>query len=409
MKYIISILTGVALFGLGYVYGNTGFDWQSFARNQVTNADVPAGIATDVSFESFWKAWSLLDENIAPNKVGSSSTSTIITNQEKVWGAIQGLAASYGDPYTTFFPPAQSKAFAESVKGEFGGVGMEVGVKDGIITVIAPLKKTPAERAGIRPNDRIIKIGEESTENLSLDKAITLMRGEPGTPVTLTLFRESERRQIEITVIRAKIEVPIIETEYKQGVFIIRLFSFTETSARKFQEAIQEFAKYPTNKLILDLRGNPGGYLEQAVDIASFFLPEGKTIVSEEGNRHYENKVYRSRGFNVFNDSLRLVVLIDGGSASASEILAAALRDHGKAKIVGEKSFGKGSVQQIFEVTKDTSLKVTIARWLTPNGTSISNGGVMPDVVVPASTSTDVVPPPDVQLEKAIELLLENK
>lgn len=411
IKLFFGLLFGVGIFYGGYTLGLSNYDWQTVIGKQVAGTAVPLEIQ-NADFAPFWKAWQILDTKIAPNKIASTSTSTLtkVDGQQKVWGAIQGLASSYGDPYTTFFPPQEAKAFAESVKGSFGGVGMEVTMKDKVITVVTPLKGTPAEKSGIKAKDRIIKIDGVSTLTMSLDKAVSLMHGEPGTIVKLTLIRESERREIELVITRAIIEVPTIQTEIKDGVFVIHLFSFTENSATKFRDALLEFGTLydsgKTNKLIVDLRSNPGGYLESAVDIASFFLPEGKEIVREVGNREYGEKIYRSRGFNVFGDNLKMAILIDGGSASASEIVASALHDHGRTILVGEQSFGKGSVQELVPITSDTSLKVTIARWLTPKGASISDGGITPDFVVPNATSTkEGEAPKDVQLLRAIEEL----
>ncbi len=399
----LALLVGV--FYGGYALGVSHYDWQKLVAQEVTGTSVPkeVGVA-NADFAPLWKTWTILNEKIVAPQ---STTTKAVTNQDKVWGAIQGLAASYGDPYTVFFPPQESKAFAEAVKGSFGGVGMEVTMKDKVITVVTPLRNTPAERAGIKANDRIVEIDGISTLNMSLDKAVSMMHGNPGTIVKLKLIRESERRELDLTITRAIIEIPTIETELKDDVFVIRLFSFTENSATKFKDALVEFSTYfdkgTTNKLIIDLRKNPGGYLESAVDIASFFLPEGKEIVREAGNRQYGEKVYRSRGFDVFGDKLKIAVIIDGGSASASEIVASALQDHGKAIVVGERSFGKGSVQELVPITSDTSLKVTIAQWLTPKGNSISENGVTPDVVVAQATSTkEGVPEVDTQLLRAI-------
>ncbi len=406
-KLVLSLIFAGGIFYGGYTLGLSNYNWESVVAKQVAGTAVPQDIEK-ADFAPMWKAWAILDQKIAPSKASSTK---VVTEQDKVWGAIQGLAASFGDPYTTFFPPQEAKAFAESVKGSFGGVGMEVTMKDKIITVVAPLKGTPAERAGIKANDRIVKIDGTSTMNMSLDKAVSMMHGDPGTIVKLTILRESERREIELTITRAIIEIPTIETELQDGVFVIHLFSFTENSAVKFRDALLEFGKLydvgKTNKLVIDLRSNPGGYLESAVDIASFFLSEGKEIVREVGNREYGEKVYRSRGFDVFKDgNLKLAILIDGGSASASEIVASALRDHEKAILVGEKSFGKGSVQELIPITDDTSLKVTIARWLTPKGVSISDGGILPDIVVPHATTTkEGETPKDLQLLRAIEEL----
>lgn len=406
-KLFLGLVFAGGIFYGGYTLGLSNYNWESVVAKQVAGTGIPQDIEK-ADFAPMWKAWAILDQKIAPSKASSTK---VVTEQDKVWGAIQGLAASFGDPYTIFFPPQQAKVFAESVKGSFGGVGMEVTMKDGVITVVAPLKNTPAERSGIKASDRIIKIDGISTVDMSLDKAVSMMHGDPGTIVKLTIFRESERREIELIITRAIIEVPTIQTELEDGVFVIHLFSFTENSAVKFRDALLEFGKLydvgKTNKLIVDLRSNPGGYLESAVDIASFFLPEGKEIVREVGNREYGEKVYRSRGFDVFKDgNLKLAILIDGGSASASEIVASALHDHDKALLVGEKSFGKGSVQELIPITSDTSLKVTIARWLTPKGLSISDGGITPDIVVSSATTTkENEEPKDIQLLRAIEEL----
>lgn len=401
-KFLLGTLLTIVVFYGGYTLGASDYNWESIVAKKVESTTVPKDIK-DADFAPLWKTWALLDEKIAPFK---ASQTDVVTNQQKVWGAIQGLAASYNDPYTAFFPPEESKAFGENVKGEFGGVGIEIVVKDNLITVVAPLKGTPAEKAGIKPNDRIIKIDGTSALDISLNKAVSLMHGEPGTKVALTIAREGESKEIQVDIIRAIIEVPTIKTELKDGVFVITLFGFTENSAPKFRDALVEFGalydKNITKKLVIDLRNNPGGYLESAVDIASFFLPEGTEIVREVGNKSYKEKIYRSKGFDVFKNDLKLAVLINGGSASASEIVASALQDHKKAILVGEKSFGKGSVQELIPITKDTSLKVTIARWLTPKGNSISDGGVTPDIVVEKEKAVEGQISKDVQLLRAI-------
>ena len=201
--------------------------------------------------------------------------------------------------------------------------------------------------------------------------------------------------------------MPTVDTEIKGDVFVVRLYSFSAISPGLFRDALREFIESGRNKLVLDLRGNPGGYLEAAQDMASWFLPTGKVIVSEDFKDKNMNQVFRSKGYNVFNDKLKLIILIDGGSASASEILAGALREHGVAKLVGAQSFGKGSVQELVNITDDTSLKVTIARWLTPNGNSISNGGLTPDVVVKLDEEAYKKDGTDTQLNKALEILAE--
>jgi carboxyl-terminal processing protease len=359
------------------------------------------GEPSQVDFAPFWKAWNLINEKYIP----ASTTAPKADDQDKVYGAIQGLAASLGDPYTVFFPPAENEMFQSDIRGNFEGVGMEVLAQDGAITVVAPLKGSPAEAAGIKAGDKIISIDKEPTSNLTTEDAVQRIRGKEGTKVSLTLLRSGAKEPIEVSVTRAVIDLPIIETEkLGSGIFKISLYSFSENSPNLFRNALREFILSGSDKLILDLRGNPGGYLEAAIDMASWFLPSSKVVVREDFAGHEEEKVYRSRGYDIFNDNLKFVILIDKGSASASEILAGALAEQGKAVLVGETTFGKGSVQELVDLTDDTSLKITIARWLTPNGISISEKGVEPDYKVPY-TAADKTAGTDPALAKAIELL----
>ncbi len=347
-------------------------------------------------FAPFWTVWSLLDEKY-PN-------ASEITDQDRVYGAISGLVGSLNDPYSTFFNPEDTKLFEEDIAGNFSGVGMEIGLKDKILTVIAPLKDTPAYKAGMKPGDKILKIDDKETNNLSVEKAVKLIRGEKGTTVKLTIFREGDTEPKEIKIVRDVINVPTLDTETKDGVFIIRLYSFSANSPELFRKAVKEFAESGNDKLLLDLRGNPGGYLDAAVSMASWFLPSGKTVVTEDYASDEKPKVYRSEGYNVFNDNLKFVILIDAGSASASEILAGAMQDYKKAILVGEQSYGKGSVQEVVEVTPETILKITVAKWLTPNGNSISKKGLTPDYEVKI-TKDDIEKKNDAQEVKGIEIL----
>jgi len=288
---------------------------------------------------------------------------------------------------------------------------MEIGVRGGALVVIAPLKGTPAEQAGVKSGDRILEIDGESTEGMTVDEAVQRIRGERGTAVTITIQRDDERELREIEIVRAVISIPTIETADAQspelradGIFVIRLFNFSAISSGLFRQALREFVESGDDKLILDLRGNPGGFLEASVDIASWFLPAGKVVVTEDLGGEGEPRVHRSKGLNIFNENLKMAVLIDQGSASASEILAGALQEHGVAVLVGEHTFGKGSVQELIDVTSDTSLKITVARWLTPNGVSISDGGLSPDIEV-AITEEDIAAGRDPQLDRAAEYL----
>lgn len=391
---VVSLLLVILVWGIGLYMG---YSHRPEIDKVATIINKKPTFETTADFTAFWKAWNVLkDKSIYSDK---------ITDQDRVWGAIQGLAGASGDPYTTFFSPADNKLFKDEIKGSFSGIGAEVGMKDKVLTIIAPLKDTPAWKAGIKSGDKVLKIDKTSTGDLSIDKAISLMRGEKGTTVVLTIFRTGEKETREISIVRDTIDIPTIETESLQdGIFLIKFYSFSENSDNLFAKALDEFIKSGNHKLIVDLRGNPGGYLDVAVNIASWFIDEGKVIVKEDFGENKKEQLYRSHGPRLFNDKLQFIVLVDGGSASASEILAGALKEHKVATLVGEKTFGKGSVQELVDITGDTSLKVTIAKWLTPNGVSISTSGLEPDIKVPI-TAKDFEAKRDSQMDKAVEIL----
>ncbi len=404
---VLIVVIAVSYF-VGFQSGRVSVPPPNLATS-IINKDI--GKSTNVDFSTFWTAWNIIDQKYA-------GTTTV--DQDRVWGAIEGMTASLGDPYTVFFPPAESKIFQSEIAGNFEGVGMEVGVKDNKLVVVAPIKDSPAEMAGVRAGDFILMINSKESLTMPTDKAVQMIRGKAGTNVKLTLVREGVKNPIEVTITRATIDLPTVKTTTKNetvggdnvggvalrrdGIFVISLYSFSSNSANLFRNALKEFINSGSHKLIIDLRGNPGGYLEAAVDMASWFLPSGKVVVREEFGRDREERAYRSKGYNIFSDKLRTIILVDGGSASASEILAGALSENGVAKLVGTKTFGKGSVQELVNITPDTSLKVTIAKWLTPKGHSISQQGIRPDYVVEV-TPEDVKNKKDKQMDKAVELL----
>jgi len=414
-KNIVFAVLAFIFFCGSFMFGvYTGYENRPEAEKVLSLINKDTGIPPTVDFEPFWRAWNVINEKY----VSADGP----TDQEKVWGAIAGLAKSLGDPYTIFFPPEEAEIFESDISGEFQGVGMEIGVRNGILTVIAPLKGTPADKAGVRTGDSIVKINDTLSADLTIDEAVKLIRGPKGTEIVLTVLRIEGGEPVEIPIVRDYITIPTIDTEVRtyegklvdessavinpEDVFVIRLYNFSAQSANLFRESLREFVFSGKNKLILDLRGNPGGYLEAAVDMASWFLPVGKIIVQEDFGGSQKAQVYRSRGYDVFNENLKMVILVNEGSASASEILAGALQEHGVAKLVGKKTFGKGSVQELVNITPDAALKITVARWLTPNGTSISEGGLIPDVEVDFSVE-DFEAGKDPQIEKAIELLGE--
>lgn len=382
-------VAGIIIFGTGYYTGK---------NNSSISVDTLGISKNDVNMSSFWRVWKLIDEK--------SPSASEVSSEERVYSAIQGLASSLGDPYTVFFPPEENKAFSETISGEFGGIGMEVGIKDGLLTAVSALKNTPAYSAGIKSGDIIFKIDDVFTKDLSVDKAIKLIRGQKGTNVKITIIRKDYKDPIVFNIVRDTIIVPVVESDIKEGVNIISVYTFSENVENKFREALREFYLSGNKKLIIDLRGNPGGYLDSAIDMVSWFLPSGEVIVKEDFGENKEQKKHLSKGYNIFNDDYKIAILVDGGSASASEIFAGAMQDHKKAVLVGKKTFGKGSVQEVVPVTNNTSLKITIAKWLTPNGLSISNNGLTPDFDV-SVTEEDIISKKDPQLNKAI-LLLNN-
>ncbi|MFH0755580.1 MAG: S41 family peptidase [bacterium] len=398
-KYKIFLITAV-LITASFIFGIfLGKSEQNFNYKEPIIINPPLSPST-VDMSAFWETWKLLDQKF----VYTNKDAKKINDEDKLWGAIQGLTASYKDPYTIFMPPEESKTFEGDISGNFEGVGMELAFKNKSIIVVAPLKGTPAYKAGVMKGDILLSIDKKNTLGMSVDEAVKLIRGKAGTDVTIKFARENIAEPIEIKITRGIIDIPTAETEIKGDIFIIKLYNFYALSSNKFRFALREFIESGKNKLILDIRGNPGGYLESAVDIASWFLPLGKIIVRENFGANIEEQLYRSKGYNVFTDNLKMIILADNGSASASEILAGALQENNIAKIVGTKTFGKGSVQELVKITPNTSLKVTIARWLTPNGISISDNGLNPDYEIKI-TEKDLKENKDPQMEKAVEIL----
>jgi carboxyl-terminal processing protease len=345
-------------------------------------------------------------QNEIDNKYRSwRATFTPPTAKEVEYGIVSGYVNSLNDPYTQYFPPVDAKTFEENVKGSFGGVGMEVGEREGYINVIAPLKGSPSEKAGIKAGDIVLSIDGKDVMGMSTEQAVGLIRGEVGTEVAIKIFRKDTKENKEIKIKRDVIKIPTIDTEKIDGVFVISLYSFSAESPELFRQALLKFAESGTNKLVVDLRGNPGGYLEAAVNIASFFLSEGDVVVSEKGNKGYGNIDHKAKAFKAFTGKLNLSLVVDGGSASASEILAGALQDHKVAKIYGQKSYGKGSVQEFVNLKTEGALKLTVATWYTPNGRSITEEKVVPDVEVKRTSTTTA----ESEMKGILKLINANK
>lgn len=406
-KNYTNTLKGVGLFFLSvtlFVAGAFSGTKESLAHILTPHQVIatPATLDTEKKQDltQFWYVWNLMQ-----NKYPFAEK--VPTDTHKIYGAIEGLVSSYKDPYTVFFSPQQAKLFSEQVKGSFGGVGIEVGIKNKMITVIAPIKDSAAYKAGIKSGDIITEINKKKTDGIDIDTAISMIRGDIGTVVNLGIARKGagEIKYFEIT--RETVKIPVIDTIEKGDVFIINLYSFSENSAVLFKEALTKFSSSNKQKLIVDLRDNPGGYLDAAVDIGSYFLPSGKTIVRESTGTTNPESIHSSKGFSLLSKNPKMVILINGGSASASEILAGALSENKVAQLVGSTSFGKGSVQQVIDLSDGSSLKITVAKWLTPQGVSISEKGITPDVSVENVAILDKKTNKysDPQMEAAIKLL----
>jgi len=394
-KYLIKFLGIILVSGIvftgGFFWGKVSVPFASpTPETQINEGAIKA------NFDIFWNVWRLIKEKYRDTDS--------LNSQDMVYGAVGGLVDSLKDPYSEFLPPAVSKRFMEDIKGSFEGIGAELGIKNNALIVIAPLEGTPAKKAGLRSGDEIVKIDDKSTVDMTLEEAVNLIRGAKNTKVKLTILRGDDAAQQEISITRSVIKLPVVSLSFQENntIAYIQLFNFTENSADDFSKTAQEILNSSAKKIILDLRGNPGGYLESAVDIAGWFLNYGDKVVIEDKGKGQE-KIYFAKGRAVFN-KWPLVVLVNEGSASASEILAGALRDDLGIKIIGMTSFGKGSVQEMIDLSDGSSLKLTIANWLTPKGLSISKSGIKPDIEVTLSKE-DIDENKDPQLIKAIEFL----
>ena len=357
------------------------------------------GAEKNIDFSLFWNVWDLLKDKYVD--AGKLDAKTLY------YGAIKGMLQATGDPYTTFFTAEENKKFNEDITGNFEGIGAELGVKNGILTVIAPLQGTPSEKAGLRSGDKIIKIDGKSASDMSIEEAVNNIRGPKGSSVTLTIFREGDEDTKDITVERDIINVKSVKIDWKENsIAYIEINRFGEDTNRGFASAISQVKARKASGLILDLRNNPGGYLDTSIEVASRLLPNNKVVVIEESGDKSQKKMY-TRGGDMAS-GIETVVLINEGSASASEILAGALKDNREnVTLVGKKSFGKGSVQEFIDLSQGTAAKITVARWLTPNGVQINEQGIKPDQEIEL-TNDDYNNNRDPQLDAAMKILKEK-
>jgi len=380
--------------------------WLGFERGQknnssVNNSNTPLELknVTDkrqVDMSLYWDVFDKLKDKYVDAKK--------LTTEELIYNSIRGMLATTKDPYTVFMDPKENEEFSSDIEGTFEGIGAELGMKQGILTVISPLKDSPAQKAGLRSGDKILKVNDESTENISIDVAVSKIRGKDGTDVKLSIYRESaEEKTLDIVVTRSVIKVESVTFEMKKNnVAYFNVVRFGDDTAIKFGKLIGAMPK-DAKGVVIDLRNNPGGYLDVAIDMAGFVLPKGDVVVIEEDKDGKKKKFY-SRGKGEIS-GIKTVILINEGSASASEILAGALNDNrDNVTLVGKKSYGKGSVQELINLKKDTSVKITVARWLTPKEEQINEKGINPDVEVGLSEE-DYNNNRDPQLDKALEIL----
>lgn len=400
-RLFLSFLIFVLIFGAGYFIGNRGLSLNvsDFPKVSISR-DIPPN-RQNVDFELFWRVWDTLES--------SYFDKSKLNEGEMVYGAIRGMVEALGDPYTSFLPPSENKITQEDLSGSFEGVGIQIGFKGKQLTVIAPLPGSPAEVAGVKAGDFIIGIKDEGKEidrgtvGISLPEAVEIIRGKAGSKVTLLLLRDGSTEPVTVEITRKKLNVPTLILSYvgdEKSLAQVKLLRFGAETEDEWNKAVREIvAKKEVKGLILDLRNNPGGYLQAAVDVASDFIKAGSVVVIEERGDGTRTE-FKSEKIGLLT-KLPIVILVNEGSASASEILAGALKDLNKTQIVGEKSFGKGTIQEPLQLDGGTGLHITVAKWLTPNGIWVNGTGIEPDVKIEDNTETTG----DEQLQEAINLL----
>ena len=389
LKYLITTLCLVTAFAFGFLAKDP-------AERLLLQQQQAAQVSLDFSYLN--EVLTKLEDNfVNPQDIDQNKL---------IYGAAKGIVEASGDPYTTFFDPDETKSFQEDIAGSFDGVGMQVEVKNERLTVVAPIKDTPAWEGGILAGDQVLKVNGTSTIGMSANKAVTLIKGPKGTEVILTIFREGWKETKDFKLVRNTIRLPSVELEYKEingkKIAHLTILQFSDVVYNDFQKSAQDISNNKVQGIILDLRNNPGGLVNQAQNIAGWFLDK-ESIILKEKLRSGDIKEYKAGGPSYFA-SIPMVILSNKGSASASEILMAALHDNRNIAIIGETSFGKGSVQQLFDLYDGSSIKITIAKWLTPKGEAIDGQGIKPDLEV-KMTADDYEQKKDPQMDKAMEII----
>jgi len=366
-----------------------GFTVNSFLNEK--NEAVYSNDAVDLSV--FWETWGIIEDRYALEP---------LDYEKMVYGATSGMVDSLEDPYTVFLSPSDKEEFNNDMEGKFEGIGAEVGIRDKFLTIIAPLKDSPAEKAGLLAGDKVLKIDETEVIGIDISEAVKLLRGEKGTEVVLLVSRDSLDDLAEIEITRDTIETRTVEWKIiGDNIAYIEVSQFRGNTVGEFDNSINDIIIKEPKGMIIDLRNNPGGYVSTLNSMASRFLDKGEIIFIEDfGDEKKEHRATRGKKFT----GIPIIILINGGSASASEIFAGALQENGIAKLVGETTFGKGLVQEVEELRDGSAIKVTIAKWLTPSGIDINKSGIDPDIEVELSFD-DYINKRDPQLDMALKLL----
>ena len=390
MKSVSAILLFAIAFGIGYQSGRKGLVFQPKSFQVVNQNNAPAS----VDYNLLWDAINIVNQKYIDKP---------IDQQKVLYGAVQGAIAAVGDPYTTFFTPDSLNNFQTGLKGSFGGIGAEVGEKDGNIVIIAPIDGSPAQKAGLMAGDAILGVNASSTAGWTVDQAVNVIRGPKGTAVTLSIGRAGKSAPFDVKITRDNIVIKSVKWTYKtegtKTIAVVTISEFGDDTTGLFNQAVSDILTHHVDGIIIDLRKNPGGYLQSAVDVASNWVKAGDLVVSEVHSDGSSIK-YTGEG-NPKLDGIKTIVMINGGSASAAEILSGALHDHGFAQLLGQKSFGKGSVQELDNLPEGGAVKVTIAKWVTPNGVNLNHNGLNPDIPVsPSASATSTV---DTQMDAALQ------
>ncbi len=401
-----SLLIPIVLivFFLGFLYGrNSGSTSPQLSKGLSKTEVRSKDSGGRVDFDLFWAAWDTLGKKY----VDEDS----LVPQELLYGAIDGMFRATGDPYTNFFDPEINQAFNEELEGSFEGIGAEIGIRNTFLTIIAPLAGSPAEKAGLRAGDSIIQIDGEVSAEMTIEDAVKKIRGDKGTEVVLTIFREGENDTKDIAVVRDTIVIDSVTTEFREdGIAVIQVTQFGLDTTREFKKTLLDIRRKEIKKIVIDLRNNPGGVLDGAITMIGYFTEPNSIAVIEQASGDVQNPS-RTKGKPLFDESVSIAILINQGSASASEIFAAALNEHlgERVTLVGEKSFGKGSVQELVPLKHATAAKITVAKWLSPTGEQIDGVGIKPEVQI-TYTNEDFDADRDPQLDAATRILNgENK